>query len=101
MTDRPRSAPMPASLRAGRAAPHPARTIRCPHCGAAEGARCTTISGRITKPAPCPARLAAHAVATAVCTTCQSLPGYDCHHPDGTPAPVHNARYTEAKETAA
>lgn len=100
----PRSAPMPAALRAGRPAPHPARTVRCPHCGAAEGARCTTISGRHTKTSPCPARLAAHATATAVCVTCQVEPGIPCHdngvqRPDS--SPVHAARYTEAKETAA
>jgi hypothetical protein len=103
VTDRPRSAPMPAALRAGRPAPHPARTVRCPHCGAAPGDRCTTRAGRtrIHRLDPCDARLTAWATATAVCTTCQSLPGYDCHHPDGTPAPVHNARYTEAGGTAA
>lgn len=104
MTDRPRSAPMPAALRAGRQAPHPARTIRCPHCGTAEGARCTTRSGRVTKTSPCPARLAAHATAVAVCPTCQVAPGTPCHddgvqRPDS--SPVHNRRYEEAKETAA
>jgi hypothetical protein len=102
----PRSAPMPASLRAGRATPHPARTVRCPHCGAAPGDRCTTRAGRtrIQRLDPCDARLTAwagHATAVASCTTCQSLPGYDCHHPDGSPAPVHDARYDEAKEMAA
>lgn len=95
----PRSAPMPAGLR--RTTRHPAYDIRCPHCNAAEKARCTTISGRHTKTSPCPARLAAHATATACCSTCQSAPGYDCHHPDGTPAPVHAARYTEAEGAAA
>lgn len=100
----PRSAPMPAALRAGRPAPHPARSVRCPHCGAAEGARCTTVSGRITKAEPCPARLAAHAIAVAVCPACQVTPGIPCHDngaqlPDS--SPVHAQRYTEAKEMAA
>lgn len=104
MTDRPRSAPMPAALRAGRPPRHPALAVRCPHCGAAEGARCTTISGRITKPAPCPGRLAAHATATAVCPTCQVAPGTPCHdggiqRPDS--SPVHDRRYKEAQEMAA
>ncbi|MEW1803253.1 hypothetical protein ACIGO7_35555 [Streptomyces virginiae] len=104
MTDRPRSAPMPASLRAGRPSRHPALTIRCPHCAAAEGARCTTRSGRVTKTDPHPARLAAHAIATAVCPTCQVAPGTPCHdngipRPDS--SPVHNARYTEAGRPAA
>ncbi|MFE2324640.1 hypothetical protein ACFXD5_12095 [Streptomyces sp. NPDC059385] len=98
---RPRSAPMPATLRAGRPATHPARTVRCPHCGAAEGARCTTVSGRITKPQPCPARIDAHAIQTAVCSTCQVLPTYPCRNEHGLETPVHAARYTEAKETAA
>lgn len=106
MTDRPRSAPMPAALRAGRATPHPARTVRCPHCGAAPGDRCTTRAGRtrIQRLDPCDARLTAwadHATAVACCTTCQSAPGYDCHQPDGSPAPVHDARYTEAEGMAA
>lgn len=104
MTDRPRSAPMPAALRQGRPPRHPALAVRCPHCAAAENVRCTTISGRHTKTAPCPARLAAHATATAVCPTCQVTPGTPCHddgiqRPDS--SPVHNRRYEEAQETAA
>ncbi|MFF4848752.1 hypothetical protein [Streptomyces sp. NPDC001194] len=98
----PRSAPMPAALRAGRQATHPARSIRCPHCSAAEGARCTTRSGRITKTKPCPARLAAHAIATAVCPTCQVLQTYPCRTPDGRPlGDIHPARRIEAGGTAA
>ena len=97
-----RSAPMPAALRTR--ARHPAYDVRCPHCGATEKARCTTVSGRHTKTTPCPARLAAHAIATAVCTTCQVAPGTPCHddgvqRPDS--SPVHNCRYTEAEGTAA
>ncbi|MFD9256969.1 hypothetical protein [Streptomyces sp. NPDC059538] len=98
---RPRSAPMPTSLRANRPAPHPARTVRCPHCGAAEGTRCTTRSGRITKTSPCPARRAAHAIATAVCPTCQTAPGTPCRGIDGTETAVHQQRYTEAEGDAA
>lgn len=94
---RPRSAPMPAVLRAGRPPRHPALTVRCPHCAAAENTRCTTISGRHTKTSPCPARLAAHAIATEVCPTCQVELGIPCHdagiqRPDS--SPVHHARYT-------
>ncbi|MFE9844741.1 zinc finger domain-containing protein [Streptomyces goshikiensis] len=104
MTDRLRSAPMPATLRAGRPPRHPAFAVRCPHCSAAEGARCTTRSGRHTKTGPCPARLADHATATAVCPTCQTAPGTPCHdngiqRPDS--SPVHNRRYEEAGDTAA
>jgi hypothetical protein len=104
VTDRPRSAPMPAALRAGRAAPHPARTVRCPHCGAAPGDRCTTRSGRTrtVRLDPCPARLAAHAIATAVCPTCQVAPGTECRRPDSRPLhDIHPARRTEAGGTAA
>lgn len=104
MTDRPRQAPMPAALRTGRAAPHPARSVRCPHCAAAVDARCTTRSGRVTKTEPCPARLAAWATAVAPCPTCQVTPGYPCHdggipRPDS--SPVHAQRYTEAQGEAA
>jgi hypothetical protein len=47
---------------------------------------------------------AAHAIATAVCPTCQVAPGTPCHddgiqRPDSNP--VHNTRYTEAEEMAA
>ncbi|OLZ72536.1 hypothetical protein AVW11_03850 [Streptomyces amritsarensis] len=95
------NAPMPAGLRTGRRAPHPARAVRCPHCGAAPGDRCTTRAGRtrVQRLDPCDARLAAwadRATATACCPTCQSAPGYACHN-DGTASPVHDARYTEAK----
>ena len=93
----PRQAPMPAALRAGRPAPHPARTVRCPHCGAAPGARCTTVSGRITKSAPCPARIAAHAVAHAACpeATCQVAPGHPCRDTNGRAVDTHPARIKE------
>lgn len=47
---------------------------------------------------------AAHAIATAVCPTCQVAPGTPCHddgiqRPDS--SPVHDARYTEAEGDAA
>ncbi|MFD8949416.1 hypothetical protein ACFV0B_11235 [Streptomyces xanthophaeus] len=100
--NQPRSAPMPASLRAGRPARHPALAVRCPHCSAAEGARCTTISGRHTKTAPCPARLAAHATAVAVCPDCQVAPGTECRTDEGQPLhDIHPARHIEAGGTAA
>ncbi|WP_251054062.1 hypothetical protein [Streptomyces sp. ISL-66] len=91
---------MPASLRPGRPR-HPAYDHRCPHCSAPEKARCTTISGRHTKTAPCPARLAAWATATACCTTCQVPQTYPCHDNGRRRDDVHPARYTEAEETAA
>ncbi|MCX4801740.1 hypothetical protein OG594_08760 [Streptomyces sp. NBC_01214] len=106
MTDRPRQAPMPASLRQGRPPRHPALTVRCPHCQAAPDMRCTTRAGRarIQRLDPCPARLADWAQTTAVCPHCQVAPGTPCHdsgiqRPDS--SPVHAQRYTEATETAA
>jgi hypothetical protein len=99
MTDRPRSAPMPPSLRTRPR--HPAYDHRCPHCSAAPLARCTTISGRHPKLAPCPARIAAWATATAVCTTCQVTPGTPCHDNGRELDDVHPNRINEAKETAA
>ncbi|MFI5985096.1 hypothetical protein ACIBEA_30045 [Streptomyces sp. NPDC051555] len=102
----PRSAPMPAVLRTGRPPRHAALAVRCPHCAAAVDTRCTTRSGRArtVRLDPCPARLAAHATATAVCPTCQVEPGIPCHddgvqRPDS--SPVHAQRYTEAQEDAA
>ncbi|MFF5703452.1 hypothetical protein ACFY7H_13225 [Streptomyces sp. NPDC012794] len=95
-----RSAPMPASLRSGRPR-HPAYDHRCPHCSAAPHARCTTISGRHTKTAPCPARITTWVVTTAVCTTCQVAPGTPCHD-NGRPIDGHHpARENEAKEDVA
>lgn len=38
---------------------HPALQVRCPHCGAGEGARCTTRSGRRPVDAPHLGRLIA------------------------------------------
>lgn len=102
MTDRPRQAPMPAALRAGRPPRHPALTVRCPWCAAAPDMRCTTRAGRArtVRLDPCPARLAAHAL-TDVCPTCQVAPGTDCRNADDSPAPVHTARYTAAQKEIA
>lgn len=84
-----------------------ALAVACPHCSAAPNTRCTTRAGRArtVRLDPCPARLAAwataHAIATAVCPDCQVPPGTPCRKPDGRPADVHPARYTEAGGTAA
>jgi hypothetical protein len=93
---------MPPGLRRGRR--HPALDYRCPHCGAAPLARCTTPAAGITKTEPHPSRIATWVIAVAVCTTCQTAPGTPCHdsgvqRPDT--SPVHDARYTEAEGTAA
>jgi len=109
MTDRPRSAPMPAALRQGRPPRHPALAVRCPHCSAAVDMRCTTRAGRTrtVRLDPCPARLAAHSavlavIATAVCPTCQVTPGTPCRTDDGRPlGDIHPTRRIEAGEPAA
>ncbi|MFJ3839426.1 hypothetical protein ACIPY6_28520 [Streptomyces sp. NPDC090054] len=107
MTDSPRQAPMPATLRAGRPPRHPALAIRCPHCSAAADMRCTTRTGRtrIQRLAPCDARLEAHATAhaeaTAVCPDCQVAPGTPCRKPNGRPlGDIHPARRIEAGDAA-
>lgn len=107
MTDRLRSAPMPAALLAGRPPRHPALAVRCPHCAAAVDMRCTTRAGRtrVQRLTPCDARLnawtTAHAIATAVCPTCQVAPGTPCHD-NGRPLhDIHPARRNEAGEPAA
>lgn len=98
------AAPMPESIRSLlRAKQHPARAVRCPHCGAAEHRPCVVRSNSRLLPQPHPARVTAWARATAVCPACQVEPGVPCHL-DGRPFPdghVHPQRETEARRTAA
>jgi hypothetical protein len=98
------AAPMPASIRDGlRAQHHPARTVACPHCGAAEGRPCQSQKRTRYMPEPHPARVTAWATATAVCPACQVEPTVPCHL-DGMPfrtSHVHPQRETEARRTAA
>lgn len=95
-------APMPDSIRHVLRAPqHPARAVECPHCGARPHRPCTTVSGRRRKTEPCPARVTAWVIASAVCPACQVVPGQPCHL-DGRPLDTpHPQRTTEAQETAA
>lgn len=86
-----------------RATQHPARSVECPHCGAAERQPCTTPSKRRRLPQPHPGRVAAWVRSIAVCPACQVTPGTPCHT-GGVPlhdGAVHAARYDEAERTAA
>lgn len=94
-------APMPPQLRQQlRAGHHPARSVPCPHCGAAVHAPCVLRkSGRhLTKPHP--QRISAWAELTACCPACQVEPGIPCHDNGYPRRTVHARRYTEAQETA-
>ncbi|MFC8009109.1 zinc finger domain-containing protein [Streptomyces cinereoruber] len=98
-----RNAPMPDSIRHFmRAGQHPARSVPCPHCGAAEHRPCRILAnGRILSQ-PHPRRTSAWAEAVACCPHCQAAPGTPCHT-DGIPLldDVHARRHLEAKEMAA
>jgi hypothetical protein len=98
--------PMPDELRANlRAKQHPARAVVCPHCGAAERKPCRNLvrAHSRVRPDPHPSRIAAWAVATAVCPACQVPPGTPCHTA-GRPlhdGAVHPQRTSEAERSAA
>lgn len=95
-------APMPASLRAQlRTVRHPAQATPCPHCRAAVGRSCTTVSGRITLATVHHGRIVAHARRIAACGRCDAQPGHPCHD-DGTTRhdTVHAERHAAAEETS-
>ncbi len=95
-------APMPESLRHSmRASQHPARSVPCPHCGAAAHQPCglRTRNQRLVQPHP--QRVSAWAQATACCPACQVAPSTPCHDEGRARATVHARRQQEAEETAA
>jgi hypothetical protein len=96
--------PMPAELRQWqKSQQHPARSVPCAHCGAAEGRPCRSQNRTRQMPQPHPSRVTAWATATAVCPACQVEPTVPCHI-DGMPfrtSHVHPQRETEARRTAA
>ncbi|URN11321.1 hypothetical protein LUW77_03245 [Streptomyces radiopugnans] len=98
------AAPMPAEIRSLlRAKQHPARSVPCPHCGAAEHRPCVVRANARRLPQPHPARVTAWARATAVCPACQVEPGIECHL-GGRPlrdGRVHPQREAEARRAAA
>lgn len=101
MTRRP-AAPMPDSLRRSlKSGQHPARSVPCPHCGAAAHKPCRVPSRGVTLPKPHPQRITAWARATACCPQCQVEPTIACHDNGRPRHTIHNRRYQEAQETAA
>ncbi|MFB7707958.1 hypothetical protein [Streptomyces sp. NPDC056105] len=95
-------APMPDSLRHFmRAKQHPARSVGCPHCGAAAHKPCRLrTTGRLL-PEPHPQRVSAWAQTIACCPDCQVEPATPCHDEGRARTTVHNRRYQEAEATAA
>ncbi|MFD8771371.1 hypothetical protein [Streptomyces sp. NPDC059916] len=95
-------ASMPDSLRHFmRAKAHPARSVPCPHCGAAAHKPCRLrTTGRLL-PEPHPQRASAWAQTTACCPDCQVEPTAPCHDEGRARTSVHNRRYQEAEATAA
>ncbi|GGU52273.1 hypothetical protein GCM10010274_46480 [Streptomyces lavendofoliae] len=101
MTRRP-SAPMPTELRRSmRAGQHPARSVPCPHCGAAAHKPCRVPSRDRILAQPHPQRISAWARQTACCPQCQVEPTIACHDEGRPRHTIHNRRYQEAEETAA
>ncbi|GKQ39528.1 hypothetical protein [Streptomyces sp. A012304] len=93
-------APMPPQLRQQmRAGHHPARTVPCPHCGAAVHAPCVLRKSGRHLPKPHPQRMNTWALQTACCPECQVEPGTPCHDEGRARHTVHARRYQEAEDT--
>ena len=95
-------APMPDSIRHFvRAGQHPARSVPCPHCGAAAHRPCRVPSRGRVLTEPHPQRISDWARATACCPQCQVEPTTACHDEGRPRTTVHARRYQEAEATAA
>lgn len=95
-------APMPAELRhTMRAKQHPARSVPCPHCGAAVRRPCVLRTTGRSLPQPHPQRVSDWAKTTACCPDCQVTPEVPCHDEGRARNTVHARRYQEAEATAA
>lgn len=102
MTTRQPAAPMPDSLRhVLRAKQHPARSVPCPHCGAAAHRPCVVRTRNTVLSQPHPQRVSDWAQATACCPQCQVGLTTPCHENGRARRTVHARRYQEAEETAA
>lgn len=102
MTTRQPSAPMPESLRhVLRAKQHPARSVPCPHCGAAAHRPCVVRTRNTVLSQPHPQRVSDWAQATACCPQCQVGLETPCHENGMARRTVHARRYQEAEATAA
>ncbi|MFG3510215.1 hypothetical protein ACGF5F_32485 [Streptomyces sp. NPDC047821] len=96
------SAPMPDTLRHFmRAGQHPARSVPCPHCGAAAHKPCRVRATDRTLPDVHPARRSDWARTVACCPHCQVEPTIACHDNGRPRLTVHTRRYQEAEDTAA
>ena len=96
------NAPMPESLRHFmRAGQHPARSVPCPHCGAAAHRPCRVPSRARVLNQPHPQRISAWAQTTACCPECQVEPTAPCHDEGMRRETAHARRYQEAEATAA
>ncbi|MGW2223864.1 zinc finger domain-containing protein [Streptomyces formicae] len=95
-------APMPEQLRHWmRAKAHPARSVACPHCGAAAHKPCRRRKRNQILTEPHPQRISEWARTVACCPECQVEPGIECHDGGWARADVHARRYQEAEATAA
>ncbi|WP_409469109.1 zinc finger domain-containing protein [Streptomyces sp. HC307] len=95
-------APMPAELRHQmRAKQRPARSVPCPHCGAAAHRPCVLRTTGRQLPQPHPQRVSEWARTVACCPDCQVEPTTPCHDEGRARTTVHNRRYQEAEATAA
>jgi len=102
MTTRQPAASMPDSLHhVLRAKQHPARSVPCPHCGAAAHRPCVVRTRNTVLSQPHPQRISAWAQATACCPDCQVEPTTPCHEEGRARLTVHARRYQEAEATAA
>lgn len=102
MTTRRPAAPMPESLRHSlRAKQHPARSVSCPHCGAAAHRPCVLLTRNQVMTQPHPQRVSAWAQTTACCPECQVEPTTPCHEDGRVRLSVHARRYQEAEGNAA
>lgn len=95
-------APMPDSLRHWmRAGQHPARSVECPHCGAAEHKPCALRTTGRQLLLPHPQRISDWAQTVACCPECQVEPTVPCHDDGWARQTVHARRYQEAEVTVA
>lgn len=95
------AASMPDSLRSPlRGRRHPARSVPCPHCGAAAYQPCVVRSRDRVLPQPHPVRVSVWAQTVACCPECQVEPTAPCHDDGRVLATVHARRYQEAEAAA-
>ncbi|WP_422652282.1 zinc finger domain-containing protein [Embleya scabrispora] len=82
---------------------HPARSVRCPLCGAREGFSCHYSDRRVVPTGAHAERVAVWAVQRVVCPACSAVPGTPCRRsPDESlRQPAHSERVQVAEREAA